>query len=99
MCAVRMPDDEEQTGYNTTSNNESNPRAYSTGTSVDCEKMNEGVDGLKSVGEDKQRMEEEDPFYINTVRLRKEKKERLRVTVEITHNALRLPAYLTWTGT
>ncbi len=96
-----MPDDEEQTGYNTTSNNESNPRAYSTGTSVDCGKMNEGVDGLKSVGEDKQSMEEEEenPFYINTVRLRKEKKERLRVTVEITHNALRLPAYLTWTGT
>lgn len=63
--------------------------------------MNEGVDGMKSVGEDKQRMEEdeEDPSYINTVRLRKEKKERLRVTVEITHTALRLPAYLTWTGT
>ncbi|XP_058649408.1 uncharacterized protein si:ch211-180a12.2 isoform X2 [Onychostoma macrolepis] len=64
---------------------------------AECEKMNEGVDGMKSAGEDQQQNEEEDPCYINTVRLRKEKKERLRVTVEITHPALRLPAYLTWT--
>lgn len=93
-------------------NNESNLLAYSTGIrppSVDgngeCQKMNECANGMKTVLEDKQlneHMEENDedvdPFYINTVRLRKEKKESLRVTVEITHPALRLPAYLTWTG-
>ncbi|KAL1263786.1 hypothetical protein QQF64_004141 [Cirrhinus molitorella] len=74
--------------------------------SVDCNAECEKADGLESVGEDKrlnERLEENDededvdPSYINTVRLRKEKKERLRVNVEITHPALRLPAYLTWT--
>lgn len=71
-----------------------------------CERTDERADGMRSAREDKQlneHMEENDdedvdPSYINTVRLRKEKKERLRVTVEITHPALRLPAYLTWTG-
>ncbi|RXN22500.1 microtubule-associated futsch-like protein [Labeo rohita] len=70
-----------------------------------CERTDERADGMRSAREDKQlneHMEENDdedvdPSYINTVRLRKEKKERLRVTVEITHPALRLPAYLTWT--
>ncbi|TRY74186.1 hypothetical protein DNTS_004355 [Danionella cerebrum] len=38
-----------------------------------------------------------DPSFINTVKLKKEKRERLRVTVEISHPALNLPAYLTWT--
>uniref|UniRef100_A0A8C1L4K1 Si:ch211-180a12.2 n=1 Tax=Cyprinus carpio TaxID=7962 RepID=A0A8C1L4K1_CYPCA len=70
----------------------------------ECQKMNECANGMKTVLEDKQlnehieeNDEDVDPFYINTVRLRKEKKESLRVTVEITHPALRLPAYLTWT--
>lgn len=73
------------------------------------EKINESMEGMKSVQEEKQpelneHMEENDededidPSYINTVRLRKEKRERLRVTVEITHPALSSPAYLTWTG-
>ncbi len=80
-----------QTEYNTTSNNQDKPWACSAGIrppdcNAECEEMNEGL-----VGED----EEEDPSYINTVRLN----ECLRVTVEITHPALRLPAYLTWTGT
>ncbi len=80
-----------QTEYNTTSNNQDKPWACSAGIrppdcNAECEEMNEGL-----VGED----EEEDPSYINTVGLN----ERLRVTVEITHPALRLPAYLTWTGT
>ncbi|XP_051770102.1 uncharacterized protein LOC127523438 isoform X3 [Ctenopharyngodon idella] len=77
-------------------------------SNAECEKMNECMEGMKSVQDDKQlepneHMEENDededidPSYINTVRLRKEKRERLRVTVEITHPALGLPAYLTWT--
>ncbi|XP_016368830.1 uncharacterized protein LOC107708966 [Sinocyclocheilus rhinocerous] len=81
-------------------------RPPSVDCNAECEKMNECADGMKSVLEDKQlneHMEENDededvdPSYINTVRLRKEKKECLRVTVEITHPALRFPAYLTWT--
>lgn len=76
---------------------------------AEYEKMNESVEGMKSVQEDTQPESNEhveendedediDPSYINTVRLRKEKRERLRVTVEITHPALNSPAYLTWTG-
>lgn len=42
-------------------------------------------------------------LYINTVNVGKErrraKRERLRVAVEITHPALHLPVYCTWTGT
>lgn len=42
-------------------------------------------------------------LYVNTVYMEKErrraKRERLRVTVEITHPALHLPVYCTWTGT
>ncbi|XP_073684834.1 uncharacterized protein [Garra rufa] len=81
-------------------------RPPSVDCNAECEKMDERADGMESVREDKrlnERLEENDededldPSYINTVRLRKEKKERLRVTVEITHPALRLPAYLTWT--
>ncbi|XP_077080776.1 uncharacterized protein LOC143733095 isoform X4 [Siphateles boraxobius] len=81
------------------------PSAYHN---AEYEKMNESVEGMKSVQEDKQpepnehveendEDEDIDPSYINTVRLKKEKRERLRVTVEITHPALSLPAYLTWT--
>ncbi|XP_067285304.1 uncharacterized protein si:ch211-180a12.2 isoform X2 [Pseudorasbora parva] len=83
-------------------------RQPSVDDNAEYEKMNGCVERMKSVEEDKQpepneHMEEEDededidPSYINTVRLRKEKRERLRVTVEITHPALNLPVYLTWT--
>ncbi|XP_039513600.1 tyrosine-protein phosphatase non-receptor type substrate 1 isoform X3 [Pimephales promelas] len=82
-------------------------RPPSVDHNAEYEKMNESVEGMKSVQEDKQpepneHVEENDdedidPSYINTVRLRKERRERLRVTVEITHPALRSPAYLTWT--
>lgn len=87
--------------------------AYSTEirppSNAEFEKMNECMEGMKSVQDDTQpepneHMEENeedediDPSYINTVRLKKEKRECLRVTVEITHPALGLPAYLTWTG-
>ncbi|XP_043086888.1 uncharacterized protein si:ch211-180a12.2 isoform X2 [Puntigrus tetrazona] len=66
-------------------------RPSSVDRDEECEKMNESVDGVKSDEED------EDLSCVNTVRLRKEKRERLRVTVEITHPALGLPEYLTWT--
>lgn len=83
-------------------------RPPSVDFNTDYEKVNECVDGLKSVQEEKQpdpnkhtkeNDENEDmhPSHVNTVRLRKEKSERLRVTVEITHPALHLPAYRTWT--
>ncbi|XP_056102006.1 tyrosine-protein phosphatase non-receptor type substrate 1 isoform X4 [Rhinichthys klamathensis goyatoka] len=83
-------------------------RPPSVDHNAEYEKMNESVEGLKSVQEDKQpepnehveendEDEDIDPSYINTVRLRKEKRERLRVTVEISHPALSSPAYLTWT--
>ncbi|XP_051959413.1 uncharacterized protein si:ch211-180a12.2 isoform X1 [Xyrauchen texanus] len=74
---------------------------------ADCAMMNEFLNGMKSVNDDRQteymeendQEEEMDPAFINTVILRKEKRERLRVTVEIIHPALNLPEYLTWTET
>nr|XP_055031415.1 uncharacterized protein si:ch211-180a12.2 isoform X2 [Misgurnus anguillicaudatus] len=72
-------------------------------------KIKECVDGLRSVKndqtpEEKEYMEknepdedtEVDPSCINRVSLT-DKREHLRVTVEIKHPALSLPAYLTWT--
>lgn len=54
--------------------------------------------------EDSDREREEDPgaLHINKVNLRKNRREnessRLRVCVEITHPALKIPVYRTWTG-
>lgn len=71
------------------------------------EMMNTFVGKTKSVQEDQQPeqkdhmekndTEEEMLNYINSVSLT-DKREDLRVTVEITHPALSLPVYLTWTG-
>lgn len=56
--------------------------------------------------EDESREEEEEgmeTLHINRVNMRKgprgEERTRLRVSVEITHPALKLPVHRTWTGT
>ncbi|KAG8009162.1 Class II histocompatibility antigen, partial [Nibea albiflora] len=62
---------------------------------------NEGDEETKSeVDEDSDRESEEDrgALHINRVNLRRGARENLRVCVEITHPALKLPVYRTWTG-
>lgn len=60
----------------------------------------------RSEAEDESEEESEaqsDALHINRVNLRKgprgDERERLRVCVEITHPALKLPVYRAWTGT
>lgn len=77
---------------------------------VEYKMMKEFVDGTRSVKNDQKPEQKEcmeknepdedmevDPSCINRVCLT-DKREQLRVTVEIKHPALSLPAYLTWTG-
>lgn len=64
----------------------------------------EETDLKSDLDEDSDKEMEEDPgaLHINRVNLRKGPREseraRLRVCVEITHPALTLPVYRTWTG-
>lgn len=66
--------------------------------------MDRSVETISEEDEDSDKEREEDPsaLHINKVNLRRAPREneraRLRVCVEITHPALKLPVYRTWTG-
>lgn len=62
---------------------------------------NEGDDETKSevdVDSDRESEEDRGALHINRVNLRRGVRENLRVCVEISHPALKLPVYRTWTG-
>lgn len=72
------------------------------GENSSIDKDEETKSEVDSEDNDKEREEDPGALHINRVNLRKgpreNERERLRVCVEITHPALKLPVYRTWTG-